>query len=180
MTSLNDILGQQRLLQLMLENFIQGIEESATTTDDQQTALDGYIEEWETNACELEAKINAYGWAIRKIENDEAYYREQAKFYADKAKAKKQKANFLRSRVETFVASQAKKKFSTMDFTLSIQKTSIPKVVINDEWRNFPAKFIKEQKPSEYLDKQLIKSALKKGEVLPFASLEYTESLRGI
>lgn len=173
MATLQQILEQQRLFQSQLENYLMDVEDEPN--------LEAIIKLWEVNSCELEAKINAYGHTIRKIENTANYYREQAKYFSDKAKRVMSQAVFLESRLMAFVSEQPNQKFTTLDFNLKVVHNPAS-VEIDDTYEgDIPDEFIKEQKPSAYLSKTAIKEyIIRNGDVLPFAKLVRNKGIRGL
>jgi Siphovirus Gp157 len=180
MATLDEILKQQQLLEMMITNFVIGLEESDGTTADQEAAFQLATEQWETYSITLEGKINAYGHVIQKLESEAEYYRQRAASANSKKQSKLSKAAYLRSRLEKFLMDMPGEKFATLDFKIRMQNNPVSLQIDNDYQGDIPDEFIKAQKLDEYLDKPAVKAALQNNVKLGFASLKQTRSLRGV
>lgn len=180
MATLDEILRQQQLLEMMITNFVIGLEESDGTTADQEAGFQQATEQWETYSIDLEAKVNAYGHVIQKLESDAEYYRQRAQSANSKKQAKLAKAAYLRSRLERFLTDLPNEKFETLDFKIRMQNNPVSLQIDNSFEGDIPNEFIKRQNIDEYVDKPAVKSALQNGQQLGFASLKQTRSLRGV
>lgn len=137
-------------------------------------SVNEYLKAWEvdfTNCAESIAKVITINKGNVKL------LQEEEKRLQARRKALENKVEALTSYLEGSMKATGLKKFKTPLYSFGIQKNP-ERVVLSPEATIYtvPAKYLKILDPE--INKTAIKEALKSGEVLDFAHLEQSESLR--
>lgn len=138
--------------------------------DDERVILDTL----EAVQGEIEVKAENYAKMIRMLNGRAEDFKAEEERLAARRKAMENGANRLKKSLEQCMIALDIRKIKTGLFSINIQKNA-PSVVI-DNPNLVPEEYLIPQEPK--VDKQAIKDVLKKGEELPFAHLEQSESIR--
>lgn len=129
-------------------------------------AIEGDIEFKAENTAKIITQLNAEAEA----------YKKEADRLADRAKARKNRADWLKKNIENTMIATGKTKFKTDLFSFNIQKNA-PALKLDDvDIEDIPAEYV--FYPSPEINKAVVKEALKNGTELEWARLEQGESLR--
>lgn len=176
--SLSDINQQRQTLQLQLELFLDSLANCDYSDDEQEAQVNALLEAQQKLDMALEAKIDAYVYAYRKVEAECDFLREEERVLASK---RRKKEAILEQLEQTLIATAKVNggKLAGTIHSLSLQKSE--SVVIDDSHRgNIHPDFWKELKVSQLVDKAAVKAAIKAGAILEFAKIEVNHSLRGL
>lgn len=122
---------------------------------------------------EIEMKADGYAKVIHQLTADADSIGKEIDRLTARKKAIEGNAGRMKTSLQDAMQVTGKTKFKTQLFSFRIQK-SAPSVVMDSD--EIPDKYLVPQAPK--VDKKGISAALKAGEVLGFAHLEQTESLR--
>lgn len=123
----------------------------------------------------LEEKADNYAKIIKQLDADADAVAEEIRRLTARKAMLDNRRDWLKTNLQMAMTATGKTKFKTPFFSFGIQKNP-PSVVLDAGLDAIPAEYLVPQDPK--VDKKAICARLKTGEVLPFAHLEQSESLR--
>lgn len=129
----------------------------------------------DTKECidaELEVKAVAYAKIIKNLTAESDAIKEEIARLSSRSKTLETNAKKLKDNLERVMIISDTKKIKTSLFSFNVQKNP-PKLIVTGE---VPSKYLIDQAPK--VDSAALKDLLKNGQVLDFATLETSESLR--
>lgn len=121
----------------------------------------------------LEDKADNYARIIRQLDADADAIAEEIRRLTARKAMLDNRRDWIKTNLQMAMTATGKTKFKTPFFSFGIQKNP-PSVVLDGP--EIPEEYLVPQDPK--VDKKAIGARLKTGEVLPFAHLEQSESLR--
>lgn len=121
----------------------------------------------------LEEKADNYARIIKQLDADADAITEEIRRLTARKAMLDNRRDWLKTNLQMAMTATGKTKFKTPFFSFGIQKNP-PSVILDGP--EIPEEYLVPQDPK--VDKKAIGARLKTGEVLPFAHLEQSESLR--
>lgn len=128
-----------------------------------------------TSSDELSNKLDAYGYLMDRLENEQEQYKNKADAYYAKAARCRDTAEKIKENLKSVMVQMQAKKLSGEDYTFTISESK-PKVVVIDE-NQIPTSFFRQEIVSK-LSKDAVREAIEKGELVTGATLEASYTLR--
>lgn len=143
--------------------------------EDDSEDIDAVLNTIEGVDYEIEQKADGYAKVIKELEaKGEAIKKEEDRL-ADKRKAIENNIKRMKETLQMSMGITGKTKFKTELFSFNIQNNP-PSLVLDKPLNEIPDKFLIPQAPK--VDNAAVKDLLKAGEVLDFAHLSVSKSLR--
>lgn len=144
--------------------------------------LDAVVDTLDAAECSYEEKADAYCKVITHLNNDATAIDTEIKRLQARKKAIENRAENVKSRLESSMISTGMKKIKTALFSMNIQKNP-PSVYVQNEQEVIDLLSIENPelvvtKIEQKLDKKAIKELLTAGEEIPGCSIVQTEGLR--
>ena len=160
-----------RTLYELTEDFTQLLK----MAEDENEDIDVILSTIEGVDYEIELKAEGYAKVIKELEaRTEAIKKEEDRL-ANRRKSIETNIARMKQSLQQSMEATGKTKFKTELFSFGIQNNQ-PSLVLDKDIEGIPDKFLIPQEPK--VDNAAIKELLKKGEVLDFAHLITTKSLR--
>lgn len=130
----------------------------------------------ESIEAEIEAKADGYAKVMKNMEADEEAIAKEIKRLQDRKSHLENTRKSMKERLKAAMEATGKTKFKTELFSFGIQNNA-PSVIIDvEDVFRIPDDYLKYKDPEP--DKKLIKQAIDAGQMIDFAHLEQTQSLR--
>lgn len=152
----------------LTSEYLQLLEMAEDPDVDLQTIADTM----ESIGGEIEDKADGYARVMKQIEADTAGIKAEIERLTARKASMENNVKRMKESLQAAMEATGKKKFKTELFSFGIQKNP-SRVVLDDV---VPDKYLIPQEPK--VDRNSIKAALQAGEVLNYAHLEQSESLR--
>jgi len=152
-----------------LQDFLEGLEDSLLTPEEQQQQIEEFFQQFITNEEQLKDKISRACYYLARLEKETEYYDDQAERFLSLSRATERRQSSLKKFVERIIESKGGT-LPTKDFPKLKLKATQASVIVDPNFpiEEIPERFLKPIKARE-ISKTAIADALRVGIELGFA-----------